>query len=379
MAKDIVVIKSMGDALRNTGYKNLESAVSEIVDNSIQANAKDTFIIISESVDSQTGRKCVTDFAFLDNGDGMNLEELGACLGIGYTTRSDRKGMGRFGVGLPQASLHVTPTVDVYSWQNGYENCHKVFLDIGKVKSGEQTEIADPEPNNIPEEYQQYLSYKTLMDEYDFKVHGTLVHWKNCDRVSPKSIHKVIERLDFALGQKFRHLIKDGKQRIQLFNQTNDAFIKEILPNDPLFLMNNNYVLGDPEKPGEIVRSPHNKNHVPLFEPFVDETCEEGAKIVPVKYIYTDSHMKKSVKESSVTVRFSKIKNIFYDKTAISSNPGSTPMGQYTAKMEGISIVRANREIDFGMFDFYKNINEPQHRWWVIVLPNFSIHEMVFS
>ena len=33
-------------------------------------------------------------------------------------------------------------------------------------------------------------------------------------------------------------------------------------------------------------------------------------------------------------------------------------------KLEGISIVRANREIDFGQFDFYENVNQPEHRWW---------------
>ena len=39
-------------------------------------------------------------------------------------------------------------------------------------------------------------------------------------------------------------------------------------------------------------------------------------------------------------------------------------MGKHAAKMEGISVVRARREIDFRRFDFYNVINEPQHRWW---------------
>lgn len=116
MAHEIVMIQQMGDALRNTGYKSIESAISEIIDNSIEANAKDILVLVSESVDSITGRKYVSEFAFLDNGNGMDLEKLGSCLGIGFTTRSGRKGMGRFGVGLPQSSLHVCPSVDVYSW-----------------------------------------------------------------------------------------------------------------------------------------------------------------------------------------------------------------------------------------------------------------------
>ena len=46
MARSIVDIKNMGDALRNTGYKNIESAVSEIIDNSVEAEAKNIFIIL---------------------------------------------------------------------------------------------------------------------------------------------------------------------------------------------------------------------------------------------------------------------------------------------------------------------------------------------
>ena len=39
MGKSIVDIQNMGDALRNTGYKNIECAVAEIVDYSVEANA----------------------------------------------------------------------------------------------------------------------------------------------------------------------------------------------------------------------------------------------------------------------------------------------------------------------------------------------------
>ena len=48
MGASIVDIRNMGDALRNTGYKNIESAVSEIIDNSVEANAKDIFVIQGE-------------------------------------------------------------------------------------------------------------------------------------------------------------------------------------------------------------------------------------------------------------------------------------------------------------------------------------------
>lgn len=121
MGASIVDIKNMGDAFRNTGYKNIESAVAEIIDNSVEANAKNIFVILREGI-ATSGRKVVTEIGFLDNGDGMSGDTLGKCLGIGASTRHARKGMGRFGVGLPQASLYACPEIEVYSWQNGIEN-----------------------------------------------------------------------------------------------------------------------------------------------------------------------------------------------------------------------------------------------------------------
>ena len=143
MAKDIFVIKTMGDALRNTGYKNIECAMSEIIDNSVQANSKNIIVIVSEEYNPKTGRNNISEIAFLDDGDGMTYDEIEGCLGIGYSTRTDRKGMGRFGVGLPQASLYACPAVDVYSWQDGYDNCKKVFLDINKIKKEEQNLLCE--------------------------------------------------------------------------------------------------------------------------------------------------------------------------------------------------------------------------------------------
>ena len=364
MAKDIFVIKTMGDALRNTGYKNIECAMSEIIDNSVQADAKNIIVIISEELNKKTGHKNITEIAFLDDGNGMTYEEIEGCLGIGYSTRTDRKGMGRFGVGLPQASLYACPAVDVYSWQDGYNNCKKVFLDINKIKSEEQTEIEDPISAKIPKKYEKYLKYKIAADnkEYDFTQHGTFVLWKNCDRVTPKTVNFLFKKLDFSLGQKFRYFIKEGgTSNIRLIHHENEDFTHEIMPNDPLMLMEDNYVLGNPSDPGNI--SPGNNINctVPVFEPYTNDEYPDG--IIPFMVKYKDPNTEE-IKESEVKIKFSKVKNIFYDQTAIPKDPGRTELGKHVKRLEGISIVRANREIDFGQFDFYENINQPEHRWW---------------
>lgn len=362
--REIVKISAMADALRNTGYKNIESAMSEIIDNSIQWYAKNVFVIVTESFNKHTGRNHISEIAFLDDGCGMDEETLGGCLAFGFTTNSQREGMGRFGVGLPQASMYACPRVEVYSWQedNGIKECKKVYLDMNGVKSGEETSLADPILEAIPDEYRKYIKYKFTRDEKDvqadFSKQGTLVIWRNCDRVNPKTVPFLFDRLDLELGRRFRYFIENKESNIRLISKNTE---KDIMPNDPLLLMDNNIVLGNINKPGEIELRNNKDYTVPLFEPYTNEICPDGVIDFPVKY---NDPMTGEIKDGKVKIRFSRVKSEFYDKSALSQDPGSTKMGKYVKKLEGISIVRANREIDFGNFDFYDITNEPQHRWW---------------
>ena len=361
MGASIVDIKNMGDALRNTGYKNIESAVSEIIDNSVEANAKNVFVILREGI-AASGRKIVTEIGFLDNGDGMSTNVLGSCLGIGASTRQARKGMGRFGVGLPQASLYACPEIEVFSWQNGIENAQKVYLDINKIKDGEQTEIADPELTPIPEPYASYVNYQTMFEQYDFSKSGTLVIWKKCDRISPKTRGPLTERLEFSLGQKFRYFIHDGISKIKIICDENPDAAVDVAPNDPLFLMEDNCVLCKDGEPKKIFKPGQESGTETAFELYTAKGNGTGEVNVPIKYIDKFGN----IAESSVLVRFSIVKDKFYDETAFpkGTNPGNYAFGKHAAKMEGISVIRARREIDFRRFDFYNVINEPQHRWW---------------
>lgn len=361
MGSSIVDIQNMGDALRNTGYKNIESAVAEIIDNSVEANAKDIFVILREGI-AKSGRKVVTEIGFLDNGDGMDEKILGNCLGIGASTRKARRGMGRFGVGLPQASLYACPNVEVYSWQDGVENAKRVYLDINKVKEGEQKEIEDPIKTTIPEPYNSYVKYQTLFETYDFTKSGTLVIWKQCDRINPKTRGPLTERLEFSLGQKFRYFIHDGVSKIKIICDENLEAAVAIAPNDPLFLMEDNCVLCDPAEPKKVFKPGQNKNAESPFELYTAKGTGTGEVNVPIKYYNKNGE----IETGSVMLRFSIVKDKFYDETAFpkGSNPGNYALGKHAAKMEGISVVRARREIDFRRFDFYNVINEPQHRWW---------------
>ena len=143
------------DALKSSGYKSTYNAISEIVDNSIDANAKNVFIIGEQKLVNTEGsaEKRISSFAFLDDGAGMDYEHLKNCLSIGYSDKSERAGMGRFGVGLPQASVFVCNRVEVYSWQNGIANCMRTHLDIDEIRDLDLNELDTPVEASVPEEY----------------------------------------------------------------------------------------------------------------------------------------------------------------------------------------------------------------------------------
>ena len=361
---DIINISDYGDALRNSGYKDIESAMAEIVDNSIQANAKNILVIIKDRVPSWGKRSQVYEVAFLDDGTGMTPEWVQGCLRFGNGTRRNTKGMGKFGVGLPQSSLYACPRVEVYSWQDGIDNTYSSFLDIEMISKGEQLKIEPAEKKSVPKEYQKYIKkgLKLCNSEFDFSKHGTLVLWRMCDNVVPSTVSALFKRLVFSFGKKYRHLICDATSNIFLIHDTKDQYNEKVMPNDPLFLMENNIVLGDSSCPEKLCKKSDADGLEPIFEPYTTEYCKDGIVHQTIKYWDRET---KTVKEGEVTLTFSIVKEKFYDKDHITNiEPGNTPMGKYVGQLEGISVVREGREIDFGEFGFYSDKNSPYHRWW---------------
>ena len=157
--------------------------------------------------------------------------------------------------------------------------------------------------------------------------------WKNCDRVVPKTVNFLFKKLDFSLGQKFRYFISEGTSSIRLVHHENPDFTREIMPNDPLMLMKNNYVLGNPDNPGIISPRINADCTTPVFEPYTNADYPNGIIPFPIKYI---DPVTMEINESQVEIKFSIVKNIFYDKTAIAGNPGQTPLGKHVKELEGM-------------------------------------------
>ena len=104
-------------ATRETGYRNLSAALAELIDNSLQAGARDIRIFAR---DIQDGDERPMVVGVLDNGKGMSPTTLGAALQFGGSDRfGDRSGLGRFGMGLPSTSwLGQAHPINAYCRKN---------------------------------------------------------------------------------------------------------------------------------------------------------------------------------------------------------------------------------------------------------------------
>ena len=107
----IIVLDKFIQATRDSGYKGTESAIAELVDNSLQAGARQVAIEVgvAEEEDGYPLRLSV-----LDDGCGMDRPTLRQALRFGGSSRfNDRAGLGRFGMGLPNSSLSQARRVEV--------------------------------------------------------------------------------------------------------------------------------------------------------------------------------------------------------------------------------------------------------------------------
>src|SRR5690606_24625945 len=85
------------EGLRDTGY-NFETAVADLIDNSIAADA--TKVDIQVALDFRGNIRLLIS----DNGTGMNKDGLIQAMQYGSPRRPDPASLGKFGLGLKTAS-----------------------------------------------------------------------------------------------------------------------------------------------------------------------------------------------------------------------------------------------------------------------------------
>lgn len=204
-ADNLMVSSNFIRAVRESGYLSLSTALAELVDNALQADAT-TVAITLHRPEGDINPEIVV----LDNGVGMNPEQIEQCLRFGGSSRFDERGsFGRFGMGLPAASLSQARRVEVIAWQDGGP-AMEVALDVDAITSGEGSTLMVTRlgPSETPS--------------------GCRVTWRHCDRIEYRRLGWLERTLRRDLGRMYRRHLTAG-----LTLTLNGAAIEA---NDPLML-----------------------------------------------------------------------------------------------------------------------------------------------
>ena len=153
----------------------------------------------------------MSEIAVVDNGVGMDRTTLRCALKFGDGTRLDRssRGIGRFGVGLPQSSISQCKRVDIWTWQNGATNAFHCYLDLEEIKISGRKDVPEVMPEAVPDKWLE------IADNVSAPT-GTLVVWSQLDRVRWSGGTKTLERTAELCGRIYRKFLTDDKKKISI-------------------------------------------------------------------------------------------------------------------------------------------------------------------
>jgi hypothetical protein len=365
-------------SIRDTGYKSTDYAIAELIDNAIEAKARNVLVVVVER--TATGLRRATTRAeeiwVVDDGEGMDEQLANTALSFGGSHRYDsRKGIGRFGMGLPQASVSQCKRTDLWTWQeSSLDNACHTFLDLKTIEESSNPALTVPWPSAPGE-----IGYETIpawvkacaYAELDSQIiagqevvpSGTVVRWSDLDRTRWVRSSTIRKHAEYLLGRIYRRFLRPGHSNHRAIKfaivaaedleKGKGPQFDLIIPNDPLYL------------------SVPSGDNLEFWERQNPEWVEGGQEPTTVRV--TDEPLFK--KYSEVDLLVNDVKGTQHSVRIVASmahpearpanirNVGSaTHQGEHTRRNRGISVMRADREITLETTYVY----EATDRWWAV-------------
>ncbi|PPD16123.1 MAG: ATP-binding protein [Methylobacterium sp.] len=226
------------EGLRDIGY-SLETAISDIIDNSITACAH-RVEIVTETYSEEPY------IAIIDDGVGMIEDELVAAMRPGSRNplaMRDETDLGRFGLGLKSASFSQCRRLTVVSRRSGQTSA--AIWDLDDVAERNEWAV------QLPDHFDLIPGIEKLGQQ------GTLVLWQKLDRLTGGYSHNAAKRAEVInqrIAETERHLrlvfhrfMEDAKPLRILLNG------RLLRPIDP-FARKNPATISDPEEKLTLIR-----------------------------------------------------------------------------------------------------------------------------
>ena len=213
--------------LRDTGY-NFATAVADLVDNSIAANATQIHIRVEQDF------RDAVRLTVADNGCGMDRSKLIEAMKYGSPARPNPASLGKFGLGLKTASTAFCRRLSVISRPSSGAQTLMATWDLDQVESEKKWLLRLSE-----EPYPDALEY---LDEVASQGSGTVVLWEKVDRLlknykhpsgkpAKKAIRRHCEALKDHLGMTYQRFLDVQDERAQNIRITLNR--EDVPPWDP--------------------------------------------------------------------------------------------------------------------------------------------------
>ncbi len=198
----VVLVEAFLKGIRDLGYKDTAYALNEINDNSFQAGARNIhYELIGTS-------NKIDELVIYDDGHGMVKKMLPVAVTWGGTHRQgSRKGFGKYGYGLPSASLSIAKKYTVYSKVKGGD-WHKIVFDITKLETTDKPSLEDirsiPEKCDLPKFIKSFRGKNLVAEKLES---GTIIHYEELDKISPTTMNTLKHNLMDDFGQTYFRLL----------------------------------------------------------------------------------------------------------------------------------------------------------------------------
>lgn len=356
-------------ALRYGPYQNAAYALSELIDNSADAGAREICVVIfvGDHANSSRPHKIVV----LDDGCGMNQDTLMRCIQYGYGKAAEPepsttvRRLGKFGVGLVAASCTQCSALQVLSWQKGEVKLgHSPSIRLELSEENERVKenrLPDIDRKQLPEWTQTV--FEGMSKGIAEMTNGTLVLWDELIRSNRSWARAVTWQsnlLDLC-GRIHREFIQMGRLTItvNIFDETTGKIesSKVARPIDPTFLTNwDTTDLADYGFRG-------NKT---LFTPYTGHTGDSGKNFdgayEPELANINDPNSGQTLGSYLLTASY-RSDDVVNDEGLNKKykDPGDAPYGKLANRLKGVSIMRAGRELSLD--DRWLRVSKTVDRW----------------
>lgn len=323
----LIRVDRMYESLRYNDY-SAQNGLGEIVDNSVEAKAAHVNVIVTTEKVRRSGKKKasdqITEIVVVDDGCGMPRNTLHRCLALGESIReyNGNRGIGRFGVGMTLGGISLARRIEVYSRTKATEDFLYTFIDLDDIQQGNLICISEPVAQVPPEAFAVLLN----------NTSGTIVILKKCDRIEGS--------IDFSnyLGQTYRKFIERGLE-IKLNGE-------RVYLHDPMFMASPTFF--DAQR----LRTEG------TIEP---KATSLGEFRLPREIPGTDG------KTADVIIRMSLLPEEW--RTTMGDGGSSDAKKRKIDRNEGISILRADREVFYGHVPYITGKRGEARameidRWW---------------